>query len=157
DEDDEGDKGNEGDEDDKGDEEDNEDIDRRIIKRQSSIAQNSNFDKIEINPTKKTATLKNNRGEIVLEPINPIEIRKAVINTKLPNFERNTSSISDTTISTAITSEDVTDSFSRTSRPSPKNFISDTTISTAITSEDVTNSFSRTCRPSPKNFVTTGL
>ncbi|CAG8821056.1 8779_t:CDS:2, partial [Cetraspora pellucida] len=41
----------------------------------ASITQDINFDKIEINPTKKIATLKNNRGEIVLEPINPIEIR----------------------------------------------------------------------------------
>ncbi|CAG8753515.1 16033_t:CDS:2, partial [Dentiscutata heterogama] len=55
---------------------------------EASITQDSNFDKIEINPAKKIAILKNNRGEIVLEPINPIKIRKAVISTKLPNFER---------------------------------------------------------------------
>ncbi|CAG8798760.1 4226_t:CDS:2, partial [Cetraspora pellucida] len=54
----------------------------------ASITQDINFDKIKINPTKKIATLKNNRGEIVLEPINPIEIRKSIINIKFPKFER---------------------------------------------------------------------
>ncbi|CAG8578193.1 12339_t:CDS:2, partial [Dentiscutata heterogama] len=54
----------------------------------ASITQDINFNKIEINLTKKIATLKNNRGEIVLEPINPIEIRKSIINIKFPKFER---------------------------------------------------------------------
>ncbi|CAG8785673.1 5180_t:CDS:2, partial [Cetraspora pellucida] len=54
----------------------------------ASITQDINFDKIEINLTKKIATLKNNQGEIVLEPINPIEIRKSIINIKFPKFER---------------------------------------------------------------------
>ncbi|CAG8821516.1 22114_t:CDS:2, partial [Cetraspora pellucida] len=54
----------------------------------ASITQDTKFDKIEINPTKKIATLKNNRGEIILEPINSVEIWKSSINIKFPKLER---------------------------------------------------------------------
>ncbi|CAG8697045.1 16595_t:CDS:2, partial [Gigaspora rosea] len=67
-----------------------------------------------------------------------------IVPIRLKNF---VGSINDITISTAITSEDVTDSFSRTCRPSPRNFVTtgldmnDMKISTAVTKEDVTDSF----------------
>ncbi|CAG8673859.1 12373_t:CDS:1, partial [Cetraspora pellucida] len=54
----------------------------------ASITQNTKFDKIEINPTKKIATLKNNQGEIILELINSVEIWKLSINIKFSKLER---------------------------------------------------------------------
>ncbi|CAG8708339.1 6627_t:CDS:2, partial [Dentiscutata heterogama] len=44
----------------------------------ASITKDIHFDKIEINPTKEIAILKNNQVKIVLEPINPLEIRKTI-------------------------------------------------------------------------------
>ncbi|CAG8526753.1 7102_t:CDS:2, partial [Scutellospora calospora] len=54
----------------------------------TSITYNASIDKIEINPSKKTATIKNNQGKIILEPINLIEIRKSIMKIEFPKFER---------------------------------------------------------------------
>ncbi|CAG8730389.1 13801_t:CDS:2, partial [Cetraspora pellucida] len=54
----------------------------------ASITQDTKFDKIEINPTKKIAILKNNRDEIILKPINSVEIWKSSINIKFSKLER---------------------------------------------------------------------
>ncbi|CAG8852530.1 26269_t:CDS:2, partial [Gigaspora margarita] len=53
-----------------------------------SITHNTNFNKIEIHPTKKTAILKNSKGDIILEPINPVEVRKSIENIQFPKLNR---------------------------------------------------------------------